>query len=236
MSADLEAEWEAALADAGISHAAARLYTFPVGVDLGGGRQAVYQAPGEAIVTPAEQRFLEVLNEQLDVHRVGVAQDLAPEIAAAVMRHELEHARQFDCLGPGIFRVQDLIATACWEKIGRAPRGGGVLINASPPELDANAAAARFAWSRHAGLVTTYLSTANAPHEVLFRYESGPEPVSTLLWRALAYAATIADLCEAVALRHLGRPFGSVVEDYCPGGNALWDRLRPHECSREPDR
>lgn len=227
MNSDIEAEWEAALADANISPSRATLYTFAAGSDLGGGRQAVYQSPGDYILPPPAQRFLEVLNEKPDLHRVGIGSDLESYIAAAVIRHELEHARQFERHGRGIFNLQDLIVAACWEKTGRVRVGGGFLTNIIPPELDANAAAARFVWSRHAAAAEAYLNAPHDDHQVLFRYERGPEPLETLVWRTLAYAATIADHCEAVSLRVARKTFRDFLDEHLPGAGPLWEQLRP---------
>jgi hypothetical protein len=125
----VEAEWEAALVDAGFAAAAAKLYTFAPGSDLGGGRQAAYSAPGDFVLPPPEQAFLEALNGEPDLHGVAIADGLEPHIAAAVIRHELEHARQFSRFGRGMFRLQDLITAACWRTTGRSTTGGGFLIN-----------------------------------------------------------------------------------------------------------
>src|SRR4051812_29941286 len=64
----VEAEWAAALVDAGIAGAAAKLYTLPPCSAVGGGRQAAYSAPGEFVLPPPEQAFLEVLNGEPDLH------------------------------------------------------------------------------------------------------------------------------------------------------------------------
>jgi hypothetical protein len=227
MTVDLELEWKAALLDASIGESRAKLYLFPPGANLGGGRQAVYQCPGDAASLEPEQRFMEVLNDDLDVHRVGIASGLEPHIAAGVIRHELEHARQFDRFGRGIFRIQDLIGVACWEKTGFVPVGGGFLINIIPPELDANAAAARFAWLRHTEVLRAYMNEPDAGHQVLFRYQRGPEQIDTLVWRTLAYAATLAELCESVAVGRAGMSFGDFAEAQCPGAGAVWRQVHP---------
>lgn len=225
MTIAIDDEWQAALADAGFGEGQAKLHCFPRNADLGGGRQAVYQAPGDYLLVRPEQQFLEVLNADQDLHRVGIASDLEPFLVAGVLRHELEHARQFDRLGRGIFRIHDLIAMACWEKTGRSTIGGAHLINLAPIELDANAAAARFAWSRHHERVADYLQSDEATHQVLFRYEGGPEPIETLLLRTLAFATTLADLCERVSAQHRGKPFRECVEDHCAGASVLWDQV-----------
>jgi hypothetical protein len=227
MRPQLEDEWNAALADARINDTEAKLFEFPPGADLGGGRQAVYQSPRQYLLPDPARAFMEVLNADVDLHRVGIAANLEPHIAAGVIRHELEHARQYERFGAGVFRIQDLIGLACWEKTGSVAVGGGFLVNVIPPELDANAAAARFAWSRHATTLDAYMAAPDAGHQVLFRYERGPESLDTLLWRTLAYAATLADLCETTSLQRTGMPFRVFAEEATAGSGVLWDRLRP---------
>ena len=58
-----------------------------------------------------------------------------------------------------------------------------------------------------------------------FRYERGPEPPETLAWRTLAYAATIADHCEAVSLRLAMKTFRDFLDEHLPGTGDLWDRV-----------
>lgn len=218
--------WKAALADAGIAESSTRLVKFPAGSDLGQGRQAIYQAPGSSIWPEATQRFLEVLNEDPDLHRIGLADDASPLLGAALIRHELEHARQFEHHGSGVFKLQDLIGGACWDKTGRSPVGGGFLVNVIPPELDANAAAARFAWSRDADGVAAYLSGPDPGHQVLFRYQQGPEPVETLVVRTIAFALTLGDQCETTARTRTGSSFAEFAVRHCPGAGNLWVQLR----------
>jgi hypothetical protein len=58
---------------------------------------------------------------------------------------------------------------AFWDKTDGLSFGG-IFINVAPIELDANAAAARFAWRGTAMQLSASLSTGAGQHEPLFRY------------------------------------------------------------------
>lgn len=68
---------------------------------------------------------------------------------AALLRHELEHARQFDAVGAGVFDLQDFLENDVLSEVAGGLDGcGGGLINAVPTEIDSNAAASVFISAR----------------------------------------------------------------------------------------
>jgi hypothetical protein len=76
------------------------------------------------------------------LHRIAIpAEPDARALFAALVRHELEHARQWDAK-PGIFDLQDFIENEILPEIAGGLDGcGGWLINTIPSEMDCNAAA-----------------------------------------------------------------------------------------------
>jgi len=102
---------------------------------------------------------------------------------------------------------------------------GGVLTNFAPIEIDANAAAAQFALSRHPEAVDELLAGGCLKeHEPLFRYRGGPEPLNTLPRRTVCFAHLFADLCERVA-REQNLVFSEVLDDRWARAAALWKQF-----------
>jgi hypothetical protein len=87
---------------------------------------------------------------------------------------------------------------AFWDKTDGLSFGG-IFINVAPIELDANAAAARFAWRGTAMQLSASLSTGAGQHEPLFRYRGGPEPLETLPARIIRFGHLFAERCERLA-------------------------------------
>jgi hypothetical protein len=112
---------------------------------------------------------IEELGGELGLHRIAIWRDLPQPVIGALLRHELEHAKQWEAHGMGLFRLHDVIKVALWRKVDSLPFGG-LVINFAPIEIDANAAAAQFAWSRDPDAVNELLSRgALGQHEPLFR-------------------------------------------------------------------
>ena len=59
------------------------------------------------------------------------------------MRHELEHASQWDHHGQPIYGLYDLVLEVLAHKAAELEGCGGMYVNAIPAEQDANAAASR---------------------------------------------------------------------------------------------
>jgi hypothetical protein len=140
--AAIRPEWEAARADAGFAETDARLYPF-AGIQSADGDHPYYFVPGHDLVQ--SEKFpdelggrLQDANEHRDSHRIAISVG-APTVAlGAKLRHELEHARQFDAHGKPLFNLNDLALATLSERVGGLP-GGGVLYNLNPMEIDANA-------------------------------------------------------------------------------------------------
>jgi hypothetical protein len=102
-----------------------------------------------------DDRELAKLNatEALARHRLVLYGDYGPEPEgrcwfAALLRHELEHAQQFEAIGDAAFELSQLIDTVHEARFGEVPEEK-YLYRAKPDEQDANAAAATYLADRY---------------------------------------------------------------------------------------
>lgn len=227
----LQAEWQAALADSGFEVKRVRLYPFP-GQQSENGNHAYYFTPGQRLYYDADfpdeaGGQLEDANKHRDRHRIAAWIDAPAPIVGAKLRHELEHARQVETFGNRIFDLNDLVLAVLLMKL-EGLRGNGQLYNANPLEVDANAAAARFAFARYGEEVARELadpeSEAGFKNGVLFRSLTPPAPIETLPKRMLAFLFQFADLCGLYASRR-ERPFAELLGEAWPGMAEAWQTL-----------
>lgn len=226
-SEELEAEWNAALQDAGFSPDRTRLYVVDAAQASDDVTFAVWHLPGRALVRDHE--FPQPLDlrdanapEHIDLHRVVVWRDTTAPILGALLRHELEHARQWDALGPGIFNLYDVIKLGVLpHKAGGLAGCGGFYINSIPAEQDANAAAAMYLESRHPEATQAIRDSEqrNLACSIL-----PPEPVATLQARMLAYLALFPSACAAYAAAE-GTDFADLLDNRHSGSGAIWRAL-----------
>ncbi|UUY05481.1 hypothetical protein LRS13_08175 [Svornostia abyssi] len=222
---DLEAEYLAALADAEIEQERVRLYLSTKLSSDGGA--AYWHMPGDDLVVAAdfpEAGQLADANTNRDLHRIVAPAEPANLVTfAALVRHELEHARQFDALGQPIFEFQHFI-----ERQVLARRAGGLngcaggWINAVPTEMDCNAAASVFIAGRFSGEDLVALREGDKRN--LGCSLVGPEPFSTLPSRMVAYAFFHRACVESFAKDH-DLLVAEVLDGYLPGAAALWATL-----------
>ncbi len=189
--AEIDVEYLAALADAEIDSARARLYLqTEMGKEHVG---AVWHVPGDELVL--DRLFLDRvqladanLPEHRELHRIVVP--AAPDDAitlAALLRHELEHARQFDALGRPILRLQRWIEDAVLPyKAAELNNCGGGLINAVPTEVDCNAAASVYIAGRFSA--DERAAFREGDRRPLACSLLPPEPFDTLPARMIAFA------------------------------------------------
>jgi hypothetical protein len=174
--------------------------------------------------TPHEMvELVEVLGGDIGHHRFGLWQDHPAPVLAGLLRHGLEHARQWHAHGNGLFAVHEAMKPAYWDKTDGLSFGG-ILINLAPIELDAYAGAARFAWARHGKAVAGLLEHGAGQHEPLFRYRGGPEPLDTLPARTIRFGHLFAERYERQAAA-AGQTFAAVLEQRWPGAAAFWTEL-----------
>src|SRR5689334_7807536 len=110
---EIDTEYQAALADAGIEPARARLYLAKgMGKDHLG---AVWHTPGDELVVDVQFPDASQLADandpkHRDLHRIVAPAEPDDAVTfAALVRHELEHARQHDALGQPMFDLQRFI-------------------------------------------------------------------------------------------------------------------------------
>jgi len=100
--------------------------------------------------------------------------------------------------------------------------GRARLYNLNPVELDANAAAARFAWRRYGD--DEARARLASEDGALFRSLTGPAPIETLPRRLLCFLGQFPDLCELVS-KAQGVSFVDLVEAAWPGLGNAWNSL-----------
>lgn len=140
--------WALALADAAMR--ADRTILFVLAGRSLSGSDAKSWVPGTNVDADDEVAELGVQidlandSEVRGLHRVAIWPDERPrEVTAALLRHELEHAHQFDSHGSA---ARDLFSDAIDALVAQAGGidGAGVLYQHIPMERDANAAASAF--------------------------------------------------------------------------------------------
>lgn len=196
----LEAEWLAALDDAGLTADSFVLYPLD-GAQAQNHAGAFWFAPWRCASTceiPDPDRRAEV-NDPANrhLHRIAIWCDVEPAVLGARLRHELEHARQWKHYGASIFGLYDLVNRVLERKAGGLDGCGGWYVNAIPAEQDANAAAAMFLRRRH-GKAVERLCRDN-DHRMFACSLVGPEALDTLPVRMVAFAFLYRDRCREVA-------------------------------------
>lgn len=222
----VEREWHAAVADAGLDIGTLRLFEIDAASSTSG-LAAFHQSPGpynpsDSAILAALASIEENLASEEDRHRVVVWSDNGVAVVAALLRHELEHVRQWERHGDAAGLLHEALIPALIDKAGGT--GFGYLSNLSPLEMDANAAAARFAWNRHGDVLGESIDTIPECHRGLFRYRGGPEPLDTLPQRLIEFAHLFAARCELAAVKE-GLVFADVLEQRWRGGARLWNHL-----------
>jgi hypothetical protein len=217
---DLQRHWEAALAHAQIESDAARLY-------LVGGkpidRSAIWIEPGSEIFRTPE---FPLTSSQLtdanhaarrDLHRIIAFSETSPIVLAARMRHELEHARQWDQDGSRLTRLEEAIQATHGNTYGGLA-WSGLIYNTVPSEADANAAAAQFAAAHFpTGELESLIGEGDG---VLFRSPASTDS-ETLGLRMLCHIAGWRTEFEShLDSRALNRT--SFLDDVVSSGSALW--------------
>lgn len=227
----LQEEWHAALDDVGFDVKQVRLYPFP-GEKSEAGNHAYYFTPGQRLHDDANfpdkaGGQTEDANKHRDRHRIAAWVDAPAPILGARLRHELEHASQVEGFGNRILDLNDLVLGVLWMKL-EGLRGNGQLYNAIPLEVDANAAAARFAFARYGDDVAREMAdpenAAGFKDGVLFRSLTPPAPIATLPKRMLAFLFQFADLCALYAARR-ERPFVELLDEAWAGMAQGWQVL-----------
>jgi hypothetical protein len=203
---DIEEVWLAALADAEMEPNDALLYVLD-GEQGSNGYGARYLHRDLHIYPEGEAEeihpLLDEMNDEtcIDGYRVVVFRDRTLEGMAALIRHELEHARQRDAHGQRLMELYNVAENVIAERVGGLA-GGGFLYQVIPIEMDANAAAAVLARECFGAERIDELLRAGDKDAAAFRSLVGPAPIETLPERMIRFFATIPDLCDRCAERN----------------------------------
>jgi hypothetical protein len=220
--------WTVALSDAAISPTRASLLVVPG--DALDHRWAMHLRPGTKAFSedafPLDRDQLRAAND-LDArrgHRVILRGPPDTRATVALLRHELEHARQYD-VAPQTHQFAQIVVDAlslAFDELGLRDRpGSGTIYNLIPQELDANRAARALATALY-GIPTA--EELAGPHSALYRQDCAPEP-ETLVRRALALTSLVsAKFGEAC--RFQGRSVDQTLSWLHPDASAAWSVLQ----------
>jgi hypothetical protein len=226
----VQEEWDAALEDAGFTSAECAMFLSDVPSKSGRGAQ--WFEPGMTIEADDDLVSEELAADanapqHVDWHRVVVRRPLMSDpvsIAAfsGKLRHELEHARQWNACGLPVFQLSHVADWVLAPKL-RGLAGGNSFTNLKPIEQDANAASAMFLRARWPDAVTPLLNDPN--DGPLVRSLTPPGSTATLVTRMVAFLYLYEDLCAALeATWAIG--FAENLDDIDPSAGALWRTLQ----------
>jgi hypothetical protein len=226
---EIDTEDQAALADAGIEPARARRYLAKAAGK--GHLGAVWHPPGDELVVdeqfPDASQLADANDpKHRDLHRIVAPAEPDDAVTfAALVRHELEHARQHDALGQPIFDLQRFIENCVLPYRAALLEGcGGPLVNGVPTEIDCNAAASVYVSARFtAEEVATLRSGRRKP---LACSLVGPEPFETLPTRMVAYVHIHRSCAEAYVKEYEPqRSVSELLEERYPDAAEVWAYL-----------
>jgi hypothetical protein len=229
----IQEEWEAALEDAGLASEGCVLFLSD-STPLDEGRGAQWWEPGMTI-EPDDQLVTENLAaeanspENRDRHRIVVRRPFTSDPASVArfsgkLRHELEHARQWDACGLPVFALNNVADGVLQLKVVGLP-GGRVFTNLKPVEQDANAASAMFLRARWPDTIRFLLD--DPEHAPLVRSLTPPGRPETLLTRMVAFLYLYEDLCARLEETWAGAiSFAEYLDQIAPGAGELWRTLR----------
>jgi hypothetical protein len=233
---DLHRLWEKACVHAGYQVGSdVRLYPLPGPPE--GDRSAFHLEPGtwaeHEPALPFDHAQLRDANleKHRDLHRVAI-RDVEPErVLLGLLRHELEHARQYD-QSPGLYRfmcaAEDAVSRAFYRVRPPALEGSAAVYNALPHERDANYASSALTLEVFGPPTAEDLE---GPDAQLYRETRRCDP-GTLAIRLISVCAMFPDdFAEACSGR--SRTTGDALRELAPVAPRWWSTLRAGAGSRE---
>jgi hypothetical protein len=202
---------------------AVRAVTPGAGAQWWAPRESVHEPP-VALELSAEDAAAADAMPLVEKHRVATApiEGLEPRVAeaalAAKLRHELEHARQWEACGPEPFFLMQLAL-----EVHRRKTGGtiyGAFRNQMPIEDDANAAASLFVRKRWPDCLEEIRQDKN--YGTLARAVLGPGTPETLVARMVGFLFHYRDILRDMAG---GTPIPAYIGFDAPNGAAAWQAL-----------
>jgi hypothetical protein len=141
---------------------------------------------------------------------------------AALLRHELEHARQYEALGGQICDMHDFVLDRVLGEVADDLGGCGGLVNQIPTEIDCNAAASVYVASRFTAEEVQQIRDGQRWH--LACSPIPPPPPQTLPARMVAFAFVYRAAVERHAQRS-GQTLSSLLSLLHPRAPDLWAQL-----------
>jgi hypothetical protein len=138
--------------------------------------------------------------------------------AAAVagrLRHELEHVKQHRAYGAQGKALYDLVRCVL-------PEDSRLFFNLVPAEVDANAAAAAHIRERYPAEVQRLSCSDDCQ---LTWSLSGPQSLTTLPVRMIAFAFTFCERCNALANERGSSSFAELLDSAFAGAGDVWQSL-----------
>lgn len=204
-------EWDRAVADAGLDPETVAYWIADETPDEIRDRGAMYFTPGRDPDPPyalTDEQYAEATSPEFcGRHRIvihldyelpaGLSDDAVKAYFAAVIRHELEHARQQQAQGgqEALEVDQNLVDPVLSHKAGGI-KGGAVFYNYKPMEMDANAAAAVYVRTHYGDVVDELLETSIAN---MVRSNTVPEDPGSLLRRTVCFLFQFRLIAERLA-------------------------------------
>lgn len=204
-------EWDRVLEAAGFSAEEVAYWTSDETPEEIKDRAAMYFLPGPDPDPPfafADGQLAEATSDEMsERHRIMVHLDyrlpdgLRPDgvraYYAAVLRHELEHARQAEApQGRAALEVDQGIIDPVLSRKAGGIKGGAEYHNMKPSEMDANAAASVYVWKYHSEAVPALLDSSIGQ---MVRSHTEPEDPATLLRRTLCFLVQLRSVAEGWA-------------------------------------
>lgn len=140
--------------------------------------------------------------------------------SSVLLRHELQHALQWESLGDAPFLLSRLIDEIHYARFADA-REEKYLYRAKPDEQDANAAATGHLVARCSDALERLRTDAWYP--LVWSYTK-PELLETLIARSVCFLFQYATLCEVMAGER-GQTFFEVLGEIDQGAAELWGAL-----------
>lgn len=227
--------WQDALSDAGFDDADVHLVVCagaavpgpPVGAAYNRGDELTGAADADGIVVTPKKLSEANASENISKYRVAILEDVDQtdpvQVAflAGVMRHELEHCRQWKA-GSQASKLYALVD----EVIDRVSDGDeerrGELINLQPIENDANAASSSFLRRRHPSAIA---ALSEGDDHFLADQTHPPGQPEDLVVRTVAFLHRFADVCNDSEHLESGETFADVLDERLPGTGDIWRRL-----------
>jgi hypothetical protein len=172
---------------------------------------------------PLDAEARKMMLAKRDSYRITCWLGLPDPVVRAVLRHELEHAKQWRWGGGKLMFQLALAERDVMDEVSyaRLPANGQVY-NLVPIELDANGAASRYARQVEGPDRADEYAASIDPG--LFRLRPPPEPYETLALRVICHGAVWPEALEKF-FGFYGPPLGGLLDQLVTDGRVLWQRL-----------